>query len=244
MEEQSGIILVRPALVRAPVFWTPKFWAESAHALDRVRPETPLEQKPSAELEVSIDVTLQEVFETACEAWGLKLGSDRIGRGGGIAQEFYHFGFVDPDEDPDGISPGVVNGWSSTLPIARENGETEFVPALQVTYRELLASSSLGLLRGDVTRPYVDPVRPQGDFGLAVEVARQAVDAIRAAYAAVDDSIGYAEHTIRLVSVFLPKIDRGADRVIDEGIRLGALVAFARWLRKKLGHRRPWHQRR
>jgi hypothetical protein len=236
--ERNGIIVVRPVLVRAPVFWTLRFWAQSAHILDDVYPETPLDQKPLAELDVSLDVTLREVFEMTCDAWGLKLGPDRNERGGELATEFHHFGFVHPDRDSDGVEPGVVNRWPSSLPIAREGGETELVPALEVTYRELLVSSSLGLLDGDVTRPYIDPVRPQGDFGLVAEVARLTIDATRAAYAAVDESIGYAEHTIRLVSVFLPKIDRVAGQVIDEGVRIGVVIAFVQWIRGKLRRRR------
>ena len=69
-----GTVRVRPVLFCAPVFWVPEYWAESAHACDWVQPQTPLDRKPSAELDVSLDVTLGEVFDLACDAWGMKAG--------------------------------------------------------------------------------------------------------------------------------------------------------------------------
>jgi hypothetical protein len=233
----DGIIVVRPVLVQAPVFWEPEWWSPSSHALDEVHPEMPLDEKPFAELEISLDVTLQEVFEAACDAWNLKAGPDLKKYGGELSNEFQRFAFVHPDRDTGGIEQNEVYGWPSRLPIARESGAIESISPLQVTYRELLASSEVGLLDGDVTRPYVDPVRPQGS-GQLVELAHLAVRAVRDAYAAVDDSVGYAEHTIRLIRASLPETHRVTDRVIDEGVRIGAVVAFVRWIRRKLRHRR------
>ena len=65
----TGTIRVAPVLFCAPVFWEREYWSEAAHAWDWVRPETPLDQKPFAEIEVSLDVTLGEVFAAACDAW-------------------------------------------------------------------------------------------------------------------------------------------------------------------------------
>ena len=81
--------------------------------------------------------------------------------------------------------------WPSFLPVAREDGTVERFPALEITYRELLVSSSLHLLDGDVTRPYVHSVIPQGDVSQVVEIARVTAEAVRAAYASVDYAVGY-----------------------------------------------------
>jgi hypothetical protein len=109
-----------------------------------------------------------------------------------------------------------------------------------VTYRELLASSSLGLIEGDVRRPYVDPVIPQGELETSVELVRQTVDALRAAYDGVDENVrGYAEHTVRLIRASLPDAHRVGGEVVDDAVRVAFLVAAYRWIRKKLRRQRP-----
>ena len=94
MTGPKGIIRVTPVLFCAPVFWTREFWAESAHAWDWVRAETPLNEKPCVELEVSLDVTLGEVFAVACDAWGIQPGRDLLEAGGARADHFLRFAFV------------------------------------------------------------------------------------------------------------------------------------------------------
>jgi hypothetical protein len=232
------MIYVRPVLFCAPVFWTLEFWSESTHAWDGVRPETPLDQKPWAELEVSLDVTLGEAFGVACDAWGVELGPDARHHGTRRIDQFQRFAFVRPDQDAAGVDARESNRWPARLSIAREDGAAELVQGVEVTFRELLASSSLGLIEGDVTRPYVHPVMPQGDVGPAIEAARLTIEAIRAAYSAVDDATDYAEHTIRLVRTSLPQVHDAANTVVDEGIRIAAVVAFVHWVRKKLRRRR------
>jgi hypothetical protein len=212
---ENNTIRVTPVLLCAPVFWTPKFWAESAHAWDEVRSETPLDDKPWAELEVSLDVTLGEVFEVACDAWGIELGPDPLSQGDSRLNHFHRFNFVRPDRDAAGVDDKERNEWPSHLPIARESGDIELVFGTAVTFRELLASSSLGLIEGDVTRPYVDPVMPQGELESAIEVGRLTIEAIRAAYGAVDDAFGYGEHTVRLIRASLPEVHDAAATVID-----------------------------
>lgn len=237
----NGTIRVTPVLFCAPVFWTAGFWSESAHAWDWVRAETPLDEKPWAELEISLDVTLGAVFGAACDAWGIVEGPDAAKYGDARANQFARFAFVRPDADAAGVEEYEGPSWPFALPIARENGIVSPVPGLEITYRELLASSKLGLLEGDVTRPYVRPVVPQGDAGRLVEAARLTVEAIQAAYGAVDDAVGYADHTLRLIRASLPEAHRMADRVVDEGIRVGAVVGFFEWLRRQRRRRRSRH---
>jgi len=229
---------VSPVLFCAAVFWEREYWSESTHAWDWVKAETPLDAKPWADLKVSLDVTLGEVFDAACDAWGIRAGADLLKHGGTRAGQFVRFAFVRADPDAAGVDVHEVYNWPSVLPVARASGTVELVPALEITYRELLTSSSLGLLEGDVTRPYVHPVIPQGDSAPAIEAARLTVEAIRTAYGAVDDAVGYAEHTIRLLRASLPEIHRVADEGVDEGIRVGAVLAFLGWLRRKVRRRR------
>ncbi len=64
---------------------------------------------------------------------------------------------------------------------------------------------------------------------------------IRAAYAGVDQDVGYAAHTVRLVAASMPEVKRVTDEAIDEGERVGALYLFCRGVRQKV---RAWRQRR
>jgi hypothetical protein len=108
----------------------------------------------------------------------------------------------------------------------------EQVPGLRITFRELLVSSSLGLLEGDVTRPYVHPVIPQGDPGTLIVVGKLTAHAIHAAYGALDARFGAVEHTIRPLASSLPTAVHTTDEVVDDGVRVAAVVAFVRWLRR------------
>lgn len=224
-------------LIAAPVPWTPDFWADSANAWGWVTPETPLDAKPWAELEVSLDVTLVEVCEAACEAWGIKLGNPRYETT--LRNQFQRFAFV-RRSDEDGVAEQRRYEWPDKLPIAREDGTVELVFGGDVTYRELLASSSLGLIEGDVRRPYVDPVIPQGELETAVELTRHTVEAIRAAYSGVEETASsYAEHTLRLIRASFPDTHRVAGEVVDDAVRVFFLVGAYRWLRKKLRRQPP-----
>jgi hypothetical protein len=233
----QGLIRVRPVLFCAPVFWTPDFWTKETHRWDWVDPQTPLDEKPWAELEISLDVTLGEVMEAACDAWGIESGRDQRERGFERQQQFVRFAFVSEATDAEGVEPGVGYRWPWSLPIAAEDGTVGQRPAKEVTYRELLAASELGLIEGDVTRPYVHPVPPQGEPGALIEAGRLTLQAIRAVYQGIDDSIGYAEHTLHLIRASAPRIDRAVNRtvnpIIDEGVRIAAVAGFVRWLRRK-----------
>ena len=108
-----------------------------------VAAETPLGEKPWAEFEVSLDVTLGEVCVAACEAWGITLGDPSYETT--LAQQFHRFAFVKPGEE-DGLPDQLRYEWPPELPIAQETGAVERVFGGEVTYRALLASSELGLI--------------------------------------------------------------------------------------------------
>ena len=244
MATRDGIIKVRPVLFCAPVFWMREFWSESTHDWDWVRAETPLGQRPWVELEVSLDVTLGQVFAEACDAWRITAGPDMAEQRTTREQQFVRFAFVQPDRDARGVDAQEGYRWPSTLPVARENGTIEQVPALEITYLELLASSLLGLLKGDVTQPYVHPVIPQGPAGDLVEPLRLTLEAIRAAYTQIDHRFGLAVHTIRLVDASRPDAERIASKTVDDGEKIGdaiasfgSIFALGKWLLKKLRRR-------
>jgi len=223
-----GEIEVRPVLFCAPVFWGHDYWADSAHSLDWVTAETPLADKPVASMIVPVDVSLGDVFRRACEEWGLRIGEATSAQKAGWASNFVRFAFVRPDDCSRGLVASEGYRWPATLPIARETGVVEQVPGLEVTLRELLASSALGLIEGDVTRPYVHPVLRQGDPGTLIVVGKLTAHAINHAYAALDAKFGPTIHAgERLVST----ANATSSKVIDEGVRGAALVAFARWIR-------------
>lgn len=236
----NGVIRIRPVLFCAPVFWTPKWWDESTHALDRVRPETSLDHKPWAEIEVSLDVPLGEVLALACDAWGIRPGPDMEKYSVPLETQFERFAFVRTERDAGGISEQAGYRWPPTIPIAREDGSMEKVHGTEVTFRELLVASDLGLIVGDVRRPYVHPVPPQGDIPSTVDAVRETVEAIRAAYSSVDEATGFGlesvERTIRLVRWSLPPT-RGLlddlERMIIAGIAIKWARRKARELREK-----------
>jgi hypothetical protein len=168
------LIRVTTVLVRAPVFWLPEYWTDETHAWDWVTYETPLFERPSAIFDVSPDVTLGELFDAALAAWNIRLGTGAFeyeSESARTADEVHHFGFVQSELDAEGFDQERVLNWPDLLPIPREDGSVEQIPGLVVTYRELLASASLGLISGDITRPYIHPVRPQGERGANVEAA-------------------------------------------------------------------------
>jgi hypothetical protein len=120
------------------------------------------------------------------------------------------------------------------LPIAKETGQVEEIPWGEATYRELLASSSLGLIEGDVLlRPYITGSMPQGSGHEVVEAAKVTSDAIRHAYALLPQTQSAVDNAIRLAflagaakNVNLWRKKR-ADRRADKK-RLRTAVAQAR----------------
>lgn len=234
----AGTLRVRPVLFCAAVFWEAAYWSETTHAWDWVEAETPLEAKPWAEIEISLDVTLGEVIEAACDGWSIEAGPDMLKHGVTRSQQFVRFAFVRPDRDVTGVDRQAGHCWPSTLPVARGDGSIEQIPGFGIPYRDLLASASLGLIEGDVKRPYVHPVIPQGDPATIAEFGRLAAAAVRAAYDGVQDSVGYADHTLRLIRASLPELHRVADETVDEGTRVVAVLAFFNWLRTTLRRHR------
>jgi len=106
-----------------------------------VTAETPLDEKPQAELEISLDVTLGEIFDAACDAWAIEAGPDLLKYGGTRAQQFVRFAFVRPDRDAAGVDVQEGYRWPSVLPVARENRGVAERSLLRAAVRRSAAST-------------------------------------------------------------------------------------------------------
>jgi hypothetical protein len=87
----------------------------------------------------------------------------------------------------------------SKVAVASSDGVVELRDWHDVTYQELLVSSELGLIDGDVTRPYIHLTVPQGDIGPIIEAGQATAEAIRAAYDAFPVVVHVADRGIRVV---------------------------------------------
>ena len=223
-------LLVRPTMYWPPTFMTPQYWAESARQFGWVSPATPLAQRPALEFEISADVTLGEVLEAACDAWEIFEGPDMLKYGPTRTSELHRFGFIRVPDDEEGIDEQTGYAWPSKLPVARDDGTTEYVPAMEVTYRELLASSALGLIEGDVMRPYVYPKSPQGVPAAPSELANLSADAVRAAYASADQLGHQAVHLLRRIGPDVAEADAVAMTIYGHAEAVSRLRS---WWRKR-----------
>ncbi len=74
--------------------------------------------------------------------------------------------------DEDGFDVQASYEWGDHLPVAGLDGTVTYRHFTDTTYEELLASTRLNLIQGDVTRPYICPSLPQGDPAQIVEGLR------------------------------------------------------------------------
>ena len=228
----SATIIVRPVLNSPPVFYGPHWWSESAHQWEGRISVGVVGDKPSATLEVSLDVVLAEVLDRACDAWGFSAGPDQTQDSG---HSVYHrVGFVLPRYETEPITAAESYMWGSRFNVMLEDGSEEHLTAHEVTYRQLLVASALGLIEGDVTRPIIQPSMPQGAGVPLSELVQLGADAARIAYAEVDRFFGASDHLVRVIAAATPTANRVADDVVDEGTRVAAVFAFVQGLRKHL----------
>jgi hypothetical protein len=224
----DGRVVFRPVLSRGPAWWNDDFW--STHAWDYVKSTEPLAAKPTAEIEVTLDATLAEIIDAASDAWGLRpVGNGRPPHR--MSGEMYRLGFV-RDADVSGAALGEDYKWPPVAPIAKDDGSIEQVPWPQITVRELPVASHLGLIEGDVTRPYVHPVRPQGGPGLIVEALPLMLDLVRAAYAALPAVAHGTAHVVQVMDASAPDAARAAAaaaRKVDHAADVVARKAEPYW---------------
>lgn len=197
MPSPDSPIRVYATLYCGPTFWTRAYWAESARQFDHIGPSTPLDERPVAVFDVGLDAKLGNVLEAACDEWGIVLGLDAQNHGASRREELHRQGFVIAGKDAAGINEKVGYSWPHTLSLPTPDGEIDLVPAIDATFRQLIAAQALGLLDGEATRPYVFPVRPQGAGQIAAELAHLAPNLIRSALAAVHGAGGDAIVALR-----------------------------------------------
>jgi hypothetical protein len=235
MTPRPGTIVIRPVLYHSPMFYERHWWTDAAHQWDWVTEDTAIDAKPFVDLEVSLNDTLGDALETACAMMGFDVGTDGEMHGHIRNSQIGRIGFVNPDRDLHGVDHEILYKWPHELTVAREDGHVEDVPWREVTFRELLASSALGLVEGDVTRPYIYTGIPQGNPSPIVELARISVEMIHDAYRDVESSAGAIDRTIHLLRHATPGISRYANSTMDEGTRIYTAYKLSRWIRSKLG---------
>jgi hypothetical protein len=231
MDGDAQPIRCTPVLYFAPVFWLEHYWSESARRWADVGPSTPLADRPFVEIEVGLDTTLGDILEKACDELGILPGPDMIHQGSTRRGEIARFAFVEEEADRNGIDAQVGYQWPSRLPAPGADGGVNLVDGRDVTMRQLLAASGLGLIRGDVSRPYLFPVVPQGAGQVITDLGQIAPEVVRASLAVVRGMGGDFMHVVRSA----PGVLRGADRYVSEHpIETGLGVGGLRWLKSKI----------
>lgn len=224
-------LTVTVTLATPPVWYEPDFW--NTHEFDSFDSAGPYANKPKVTVTTRYGETLAEVIDRAADGLGLQLGPahekylrDRV------SQWLARMGFYRPEDDG-GFEVQRMYGWPYLLPIAKESGQVEKLPWRDVTYRQLLASSSLGLIEGDVLRPYISGSMPQGGAHEVVETAKVTADAIRHAYALLPQTQSAVDNAMRFaflagtVKTFHSWRKKRAERHADKK-RLSEAVAEAR----------------
>lgn len=233
-DRNDGTIRICPILNSAPEFISLDYWTQSARAWEGIDAEAPLSEKPWAVLEVSLDVTLGSALDAACAAWGFSAGPDQTRYSG--KSTYAHVGFVGAGEDEGRISRTQSYEWPFKYSIVREDGTQVMADVHELTYRELLVASALGLIDGDVTRPIIQPSVPQDNAPALAEAARIATGVARATYMYADEFFGHAKNVIRLIDADAPGIHRRADEIVDDGARLSGGYQFLKWIQTRLRH--------
>lgn len=232
MDNVDQPINCAPVLYFAPVFWREHYWSESARQWADVGPTTPLSNRPFIEMEVGLDTTLGLILETACDELEILPGPDMIEQHSTRRGEIVRFAFVEAEADRDGVDAQVGYQWPSRLPAPEADGTVNLVDGRDVTMRQLLAASDLGLIRGDVSRPYLFPVVPQGTGQVIVDLGRIAPEVVRASLTAVRGLGGNLVHVVRSAPDALNEADR---YVSEHPIESGLGLTGARWLKSKFG---------
>jgi len=230
MDPEVAPVRFVPVLIHAPVFWMEHYWSESTHQWDFVQPSTPLTSRPFVVMEVGLDATLGDILEDACDALGILPGPDMARYDSTRRGEIVRFAFVDEEADKEGVESGIVYAWPSRLPAPDSDGTVSEVSGKDVTVRQLLAAGQLGLIRGDVTRPYLFPVMPQGAGQVAADVGNIAPEIVKAAVTSVR---GVGGEFIRLVSTFPTDLQHGDEYVSAHPIETATVVGLLGRLKRK-----------
>lgn len=213
----DSLIKVSPVLFCAPYFWTNDFWTETARQWAWVDQNFPVEKKPSCNLAITLDVTLGEVIEEAARIWELEPGADILRRSSNALDVFDRYAFVDEHEILTGDLKSRNVLFAKKLAVIDEEGNEALVRGSDITYGQLLVASLVGLIDGDVCRPYVHPVRAQGLGGNAIELARAAADLAQLAWSFIHSHLASTGHAIHDLDVAAGELNEHVKSPIEEG---------------------------
>jgi hypothetical protein len=188
---------VTVTLATPPVWYEPDYW--NTHEFDSFDSSGPYADKPKITVSAKHQETLAEVIDRAADELGLRLGPahEKYLRSR-VSDWLARMGFYRPQDDASFDGPRMYE-WPFLLKIARDTGVVEEVAWRDVTYRELIASSTLGLVEGDVLRPYICLSHPQGVGPAEIaEGVRVTLEAIRHAYAALPDTRNPVDDILRI----------------------------------------------
>lgn len=195
---QEDSLAVTVALAYGPTWYTLGWWSPSSHEHDHLGHESvPWSDMPQAVVNASPDDTLAVVLDRAGEALGIEPGPDAFKHAPpghsrmGLASMLWHIGFYRP-ADEDGFNIPESYRWKNCLPVADVAGNVTYHPCQQITYRQLIVSERLGVIDGDVMRPYICPSMPQGDIQGITEVARVTAEVAKLAWEGADIAVDQA----------------------------------------------------
>lgn len=185
-DTDNGTLSITLALAYGPTWYMPDYWSESSHAYDYLGHEShPYSEMPKAVVPATLGDTLASVYDRAGDALGIAPGPDamrfREGAKATLSLQVCHVGFYRPS-DEEGFDIPRSYRWTTEVPVADMDGSVHLLSLHEVTYRQLLVSQRLGLVEGDVARPYICPSMPQGDIPALTHAAHLSVGAVKAAY--------------------------------------------------------------
>lgn len=228
----SGFVDVSVVIHCSTTWLYPEQWG--THEWDDVDATLPADAKPLRVVHAPLDATLESVLQRAARDFGLAPPPDSPERA--RAPISPRIGFVSPGDDH-GHDDRTNLDWPTEIPVAQPDGTVVLRTAHQLTYRELVVASALGLVEGDVLSPYLIPRQPQGFAPIEPEAIRLAAEAVRAAY----DSLPAATHeAARLLEEFRALVLPRERDVLDEVGRDLLLWQGFRAVRRKL---RQWRKK-
>jgi hypothetical protein len=196
VSDSDTALSVIVTLATPPVWYEPDYW--NTHEFDSFDGSGSYADKPKVTVAGELHETLGQVIDRAADELGLRLGAahEKLLHTR-VSEWLNRMGFYRPDDD-EPFDEHRMYDWPRLLTIARESGVVEEVPWPEVTYRELVASSRLGLVEGDVLRPYISGSMRQGGPQEIAEGVRVTVEAIHHVYAALPDARSPVDDLLRI----------------------------------------------
>lgn len=225
------------AVAYGPTWYGEDWWSKSSHAYDYLGHEDrPYSELPKTTVLASLEDKLGAIYDRAGAALGIAPGPDGMRVLGSkdapatLSVLTFHVGFYRPS-DAHAFDIRYSYHWKRRVPVADLDGSVHELPFEDVTYRQLLASQKLGLIEGDVTRPYICPSMPQGDVPALAHATHVAVEAAKAVYAGLGVAARHADG-----------LEQAARERTDDAQRIGFWVMLFGALRRRQKDRKSKRQ--